>query len=342
MSTKKFTNLMQGKNCILEQTTKLDYSVEEWYHCWLQNFKTSTVKQGTIDSYNSMFRFYIQPFLGSYKLRRIQSTEIQAFYNELARNDYSKSTITLINALLTNMFRYAYRMGLVDKNPMEMVILPRARQKQKRHVLSREEQELLQQHLEGKEIGLIVTVALATGMRSGELSGLTWENIDFEKNEIHVKEILKRGRTGGYYKDSPKTDKSRRVIPLLPQISKKLMQYKIYQEYRRSRGYYSQEQREFGHLVFLRDNGSPYSDLYFCRQLKKAAEELQNQGLAFPAVTPHCLRHTFATRALENGISAKVVQELLGHSTITLTLDLYTHVMQDTKNSEMLKLANLF
>ncbi len=342
MSTKKFTNLMQGKNYVLEQTARQEYTVEEWYLCWIENFKKTTVKRGTIDSYNCMFRFYIQPFLGSFKLRRIQGTEIQSFYNELARNDYSKSTITLIHTLLTNMFRYAYRMELIEKNPMEMVILPRARPKQTRRVLSREEQQLLLEHLAGKEIGLLVTVALATGMRCGELIGLTWENIDFAKNEIHVQEILKRDRGGDFYKDSPKTSKSRRTIPLLPQISKKLKQYKLYQEYRRKTGQLPLERTDLGNLVFLRDNGAPYSDLYFCRQLKKAVDELHEAGIPFQPVTPHCLRHTFATRALENGISAKVVQELLGHSTITLTLDLYTHVMQDTKNEEIQKMSNLF
>ncbi|MBQ9120470.1 MAG: site-specific integrase [Lachnospiraceae bacterium] len=342
MSTKRFTNLMQGKDNLLAGNTMQEYTVEEWYLCWIRNFKEPTVKRGTLDSYNCMFRFYIGPFLGNIKLKHLNSTEIQSFYNELAKNDYSKSTITLIHALLTNLLRYAYRMGLMEKNPMEMVILPRARKKQERRVLSREEQQLLLSYIKGTEIEMIVTVALATGMRIGELSGLTWDNIDFSKNEIHVLEILKKQRGGDFYKDTPKTGKSRRTIPLLPQISSKLRKYQQLQEYWRKAGHLPQERRDLGHLVFLRENGAPFSDLFLCRQLKKAAERIEQDGIPFAPITPHCLRHTFATRALENGISAKVVQELLGHSTITLTLDLYTHVMQDTKTEEIQKIADLF
>ena len=342
MSTKRFASLMQGQNSISSGNTMQEYTVEEWYLCWIRNFKESTVKRGTIDSYNCMFNFYIKPFLGSIKLKMLNAAEIQSFYNELAKNDYSKSTITLINALLTNLFRYAYRMGLVEKNPMEMVILPRARQKQERRVLSRKEQNLLLSYLKGKDIEMLVTVALATGMRIGELTGLTWNNVDFVKNEIHVIEILKRERGGDFYKDSPKTTKSRRVIPMLPQISQKLKQLKQHQDSCRLLGLLPYERQDLGKLVFIRENGAPYSDSYLCRQLKRVSEEIQSAGIPFEPITPHCLRHTFATRALENGISAKVVQELLGHSTITLTLDLYTHVMQDTKTTEIQKMADLF
>ena len=84
MSTKKFTNLMSGKNSVLENATKREYTVEEWYNCWIRNFKESTVKRGTIDSYNCMFHFYIRPFLGHMKLNQLQGTEIQAFYNDFA------------------------------------------------------------------------------------------------------------------------------------------------------------------------------------------------------------------------------------------------------------------
>lgn len=342
MSTKRFASLMQGRDSILAGNTIQEYTVEEWYLCWIRNFKETTVKKGTLDSYNCMFRFYIRPFLGTIKLKNLGSAEIQSFYNELAKNDYSKSTITLIHALMTNLFRYAYRMGLVEKNPMEMVILPRARKKQTRRVLSRDEQNLLLSYLKGKEIEMLVTVALATGMRLGELTGLTWNNVDFKNNEIHVLEILKKERGGDFYKDSPKTSKSCRVIPMLPQISKKLRQYKQYQDSCRHLSMLPLERHDLGKLVFLRENGAPYSDLYFCRQLKKVCDQIRADGIPFEPITPHCLRHTFATRALENGISAKVVQELLGHSTITLTLDLYTHVMQDTKTVEIQKMANLF
>lgn len=184
MSTKRFASLMQGKDAALVISRKQDFFVSEWYTYWIDNFKVTTVKKGTLESYNKIFHLYIEPFLGDRKLSEVTSQEIQVFYNELAKNDYSKSTITLVHALVTNMFRHAYRLELIQKNPIDHIILPRGRQKQERHVLTRNEQDILLRYLVGNEIEELVIFALATGMRLGEMTGLTWENVDFEKNEV--------------------------------------------------------------------------------------------------------------------------------------------------------------
>ena len=235
-------------------------------------------------------------------------------------------------------------MEQIDKNPTELLILPRGRQKQERRVLNRTEQEILLHYLVGTELETLVIFALSTGMRIGEITGLTWEHIDFEKSEVHVCEILKQERNGSFYKDIPKTAKSNRVIPLLPQIAEKLKVHKKMQDKRRQTGRMpkAREYAYLGKLVFTRPDGTPYTDLQLCRQLKRIVTEINQDGIEFGNLTPHCLRHTFATRALENGMSAKVVQELLGHSSITMTLDLYTHVLHQTKCEEMQKLASLF
>ncbi len=344
MSTKRFTNLMQGKEAAISVRKKKDFTVDEWYIYWRDNFKVSTVKRGTLDSYNSIFNLYIHPFLGHIVLSQVSSVEIQNFYNELARNDYSKATITLIHALMTNMFRHAYRLEFIEKNPMELVILPRGRQKQERRVLSREEQEILLHYLVGSELETLVLFALSTGMRIGEITGLTWDNISFEKDEVYVREILKKDRAGNFYKDVPKTLKSVRTIPLLPKVSTRLAAYKKFQDKRQSSGRAAKakEYKFLGKLVFSRPDGSPYSDLQLCRMLRRTVDEINEDGIEFAPLTPHCLRHTFATRALENGIPAKVVQELLGHSSVTLTLDLYTHVLHETKMEEIQKMSSLF
>lgn len=335
---------MQGKDAALVVSRKKDFYLSEWYTYWIENYKATTVKKGTLDSYDKIFHLYIEPFLGDRRLSEVTSQEIQVFYNELAKNDYSKSTITLVHALVTNMFKHAYRLELIEKNPIDHIILPRGRQKQERHVLSRDEQEILLRYLVGNEIEDLVIFALATGMRLGEITGLTWENVDFDRNEVHVREILKRAPKGGFYKDAPKTSKSSRTIPILPQITERLKRLKKFQERKKLAGRMprSNDFAALGKLVFVRPDGSPYSDLQLCRILKRIVTEINRDDIEFPPITPHCLRHTFATRALENGISAKVVQEFLGHSSIKLTLDLYTHVMHHTKAEEMQKMSALF
>ncbi|MDE6872978.1 MAG: site-specific integrase [Lachnospiraceae bacterium] len=344
MSTRRFASLMQGKDAAIVISRRQDFFLSDWYVYWMDNFKATTVKQGTIESYDKIFHLYVEPFLGDRRLSEVTSQEIQVFYNELAKNDYSKSTITLVHALVTNMFKHAYRLELIQKNPIDHIILPRGRQKQERQVLSREEQNLLLRYLVGNEIEDLVIFALATGMRLGEITGLTWENVDFERSEVHVKEILKRAPKGDFYKDIPKTSKSLRTIPILPTIVERLRRLKKFQEKRKLAGRMprANDYECLGKLVFVRPDGSPYSDLQLCRLLKRIVTEINRDDIEFPAITPHCLRHTFATRALENGISAKVVQEFLGHSSIKLTLDLYTHVMHQTKAEEMQKMSALF
>lgn len=342
MSTKRFENLMLGKDTILQKSEQNNYTVEEWYYFWRDSYKLTTVKKGTIDSYNCMFNYYIRPFLGNKKISEVTGQDIQVFYNELAKNQYSKSTISLIHALTTNLFRYAYRLELIEKNPIDLIILPRGRQKQERRVLSQTEQKILLQYLANQELEILITFALSTGMRIGEITGLSWENVNFEKNELYIRRILKKDRSNQYYIDVPKTKKSSRTVPLLPQIVQLLQHCKLQQETRRLQGKFKKERKELGNLVFIRPNGSPYSDIYLCRKLRQITAEINNDKIPFAPLTPHCLRHTFATRALESGISPKVVQELLGHSSITLTLDLYTHVMQQTKSEEIQKLSSFF
>ena len=344
MSTKRFASLMQGKNAAVASRKKKDFTVEEWYIYWRDNFKSSTVKKGTLESYNSIFKLYIHPFLGHILLAQVSSVEIQNFYNELAKNNYSKATIMLIHALMTNMYRHAYRLELIEKNPMDLIIVPRGRQKKERRVLSREEQDTLLRYCIGGELETLVFFALSTGMRIGEITGLTWDNVSFDRNEVYVREILKTDRSGAFYKDIPKTSKSMRTIPLLPRVSERLSAHKKRQDKRRLSGQMPKTRtyRSLGRLVFLRPDGSPYTDLQLCRMLRRIVAEINRDGIEFPPLTPHCLRHTFATRALENGIPAKVVQELLGHSSVTLTLDLYTHVMHETKTAEIQKMAELF
>lgn len=343
MSTKKFERLMAAKECILEGSGRRDFTLTTWYDYWRNHYKIMTVKQGTIESYDKIFSMYVEPFLGDEKLEGITGDKLQSLYNELAVNDYAKATLSLIHALLSNMFRYAYRLQLIEKNPLELVELPRCREKKSRRVLSRTEQELLLKYAKGTEIDALVFLALATGMRIGEIVGLTWNHINFEKGEIYVCEILKRSRNGEFYKDSPKTKKSVRVIPMLPQLAERLKKYREIKEWQNTyRGVDGQLHQKLGNLVFTRPDGTPYSDQIICRLLRRVVAQINRDDIRFEPITPHCLRHTFATRALENGIPAKVVQELLGHSSITLTLDLYTHVLYQTKNDEMQKMSALF
>ena len=201
-------------------------------------------------------------------------------------------------------------------------------------------------------------VALGTGLRSGELRGLTWSDIDFRKREISINKTLvyiKDMETKKYvFKyQTPKTKNSIRTIPMQESVYKALKRQKIQlkemqlmcEEWKNLEG--------FEHLVFLGKNGKPISERAFQvtldgieKAINKERECIAKKNKTsfepIPHFYPHALRHTFATRCFEAGIEAKVVQGFLGHYSIAITLDLYTHVTDDKAKSEMDKLQNLY
>ena len=337
-------------------------TLNQWYEFWLNEYKCTTVKQGTVDSYRCMYEYYIRDALGDKMLAEIRSDELQHFFNDMNRSGYSKSTLSLTSVVIGSMFRQAVKNDLIGRNPVDACILPRGRKKVvDRQALSEQQQERLLKAAQGNPVEGILRLALGTGMRIGEITGLQWSDINWKKNELYVRTTLKQHRDKrDFYLDLPKTGSSNRTIPLLPEMVRVL---KEAQSKRR------EEKKEAGEmwrplpgmeqLVFLQKDGTPVSGQLVRQQLARLIDEMNGtrssaarrkadavNGRArtepMPHLTPHILRHTFATRAIERGIPPKVVQELLGHSSITMTLDLYTHVLPQTKAEEMKKLDCLF
>lgn len=326
-------------------------TLNTWYKTWITEYKALTVKKGTLESYQSMYDYYIRSVLGKKLIKDIRGEHIQKLLNSLCKEGYSKSTISLLHVLLKSLLEQAKKNELIKKNPVDMVTVPRIENKKQRRVLSIKEQEILLQELTGNELEILIRLGLATGMRIGELTGLEWCNIDFEKKEIKVSGTLKCSRESGeFYKDTPKTEKSCRVIPILPRAEQLLKKQRLSQrEQKLVKGKEWSPVKGLENLVFTRENGRPVAAQHIRQQMVHIAERINRKYYEtgkieeeFKSFTPHTLRHTFATRALENGIPPKVVQEILGHSSITMTLDLYTHVLPKTKADEMKKMAALF
>ena len=204
-----------------------------------------------------------------------------------------------------------------------------------------EEQKRFLKAIEGHRYEVLFLVALYTGLRKGEILALTWNDIDFIKNTVTVSktagrviDITKDSRSKEYIKvGTPKTAKGNRVVPLPDFLVKRLKQYKLFKK---------EESLKIG-IQFKESNNlftAKTGNIVAPPNLHEAFKEiLLKAGLEDRKF--HDLRHTYATRLFELGESAKTVQELLGHSSISMTLDIYTHVLKETKETAVKKLDEL-
>ena len=320
--------------------------LDDWFSTWMNEYKAFELKKGTIENYKRNYRLYISPYLGNCYVKEIRAEHLQKLYNDLMRAGYSYGVINLCAGILSGMFTQLMRNDIIMKNPVKLANLPKKEKRPKRRVLTDEEQHLFLKYATTSSFYNFYRLALATGLRIGELTSLTWKDIDFENECLTVTGTLKYFKDTGFYKDTPKSDSGNRTVPLLPSICKMLKHVRREQNKERlSAGSKWRPVKGLEHLVFTTKTGEPLKKRTIAYDIDHITDEINENEKDIPhfeKFSPHTLRHTFATRALENGIPPKVVQEILGHSSITMTLDLYTHVLPKTKSTEILKIANLF
>lgn len=310
--------------------------VAQWMDIWLREYKKNTIKPTTYDLYCQYNKNHITPMLGKYSLKELRNDVIQKFVNQLSEKKLDASTVCKIHNKLKAALDQAIDNELIAKNPALKMQLP-SKERIEAKVLTPEEQlrfiEVAKQHKNGK----IFILVLATGLRIGEALALTWKDIDFEKMLLSVNKTQMEYRDWTEKKNKvqygpPKTKTSIRKVPLIPVAIQLLEEMKTKQlEQKKLLG----EKYHDNNLVFCRSSGEILRSCNMRRDFIDIATEVDVMGL-----TPHNLRHTFATRGLENGIELRVMQDLLGHASIKMTADLYTHVLQDKKMESMMKLQN--
>ena len=307
-------------------------TVEEWLYFWLLTYKKNSVKQKTFDQYEGVIRVHLVPEFGDLRLVELKEAQLQKFYNRLFVNGLSARSIQIINTVLSAALKKAIKSRLILFNVCDAVELPKQTKKERR-VLSAEEQEQLLKELKKDEQGAMYIFALFTGLRRGEVLALRWSDVDLEAGIIKVTKALNRVKT---YVDSgdktklivsePKTETSKRVIPIVDSLIPLLKKQKKL----------TRDNNELD-LVFPSEAGGYIDPGNYNRKFYKI---VKRSGL--PKANPHSLRHSFATRALEAGVDLKTTQELLGHSSISITADLYTHSMMKHKKQELRKLKSVF
>lgn len=299
-----------------------DMTVSMWFDKWLENQKR--IKRSTYTTYLSNINKHIKERLGKIKLKMLTEEHIQRFVDELSVNLAPKSVWSVFSIL---------RLGLNDAYEKKLTLdlcrkikLPKITRKEVK-VFSQTEQKAIENYIENSEnkndIGIIL--CFYTGIRIGELCALQWENIDLKRGVISIENTLYRVKSKKDIKktelklSTPKSESSVREIPLPKFLIAKLKAI----------------EKESGFLI--QRNGKFIEPSVYSRRYKQILSELD-----IPYRKYHSTRHTFATRALEIGMDIKTLSEILGHSSPTVTLNLYSHSLPEHKKKEMDRLGKLY
>jgi integrase len=293
-------------------------TVGEFLDRWLKDSVRDTVRQRTYERHEELVRLHIRPILGRLKLKVLTPAHVQGFYRDRLDGGLSPATVQKIHVVLHKALDQAVKWNLIPRNVTEAVNAPRPAPKEMRP-LSPDEARKLLETARGDSLEALYVLAVHTGMRQGELLGLKWEDVDLEGGVVRIRRTLTRNK-GRLLLGEPKTKKSRRRVRLTETAAQTLREHleRQLEEIERLGDLYQDQG-----LVFTTQVGTPINPTNLRK--RSFASLLERAGL--PAIRFHDLRHTCATLLLLRNVHPKFVQELLGHATITITLDTYSHVL---------------
>ena len=297
-------------------------TVGEWLDTWLETYVKYSVKPYTLDAYQRNCDNYIKPMLGKIRLAALNAPQIQRFYNSLlTEKKLSPKTIRNIHGVFHKALEQAVKLGMVRSNPTDLCDLPKVRRKEI-HPMEQEEIAAFLKAIEGCKYELVYRVTLFTGMRQGEILGLTWDCVDFERNALYVnKQLQKTKKVGGEYVLAPTKSGRSRMITVAPSVIHLLKKQKRQQAQMRLLA--GQDWKNPWDLVFTNEHGGNLSHFMVYKTFKEIVKSI---GLGQERF--HDLRHSYAVVSLESGDDIKTVQTNLGHATASFTLDVYGHISQ--------------
>ena len=352
-SEKNFTKLTEAREWLSEQKYldstigTGDMTVDEWYKFWIVNYKEGIVADNTTKNYRTRYEASIKKEIGNMKLYDVKQLHCQRILNRMFEDGrYSYGTMDLTQITMHAIFKGAIENGYLHKNPAEGLKLKRREEEEERRVLTKDEQTVFKEYAKNTMYSNAYCLVLETGLRAGEVGGLKWEDIDFENKALYVKRtILQDPKKGGFYFGSPKTKQSKRMIPLTNEAISILENQKVYQNKLKLKS--KEWSTEWDDLVFTTVNGNPVGSSTFRMMMIRIVNNINLDRKCnsdgdtyeeFAHAYMHALRHTFATRCIENGVQPKTLQKILGHSTLSVTMDLYVHVTEDHIFEEIKKL----
>ena len=301
---------------------------------WLENSQKQNVRARTYERYEEIVRLHIDPVLGRHRLQKLSAQHVQAFYTKKLNEGLSASTVGVFHNVLHKALDMATRWGLVPRNVCDLVSPPHAEGFEIQPLTVEQAHKLLTV-ARGHRLEALFTLALATGMRRGELLALKWQDINFAVGTLQIRRILTRVPSKmpgkGYVETEPKTQKSRRSIVIAPFAVEALKQHRSRQLAAKLKAGEFWKDHDYVFCTSIGTNLNPSKDVL--DQLKVLLKKAGLHDIRF-----HDLRHSAATLLLTEGVHPKVVQELLGHSNISMTMDVYSHVLPSMQQDAISRL----
>lgn len=305
-------------------------STEEYFRFWYENYVVTNLKENTQKNYLGILDNHLIPKFGIYKIKSVNLAMIQAYLNQLGESSLSKHTCEIIQTVLRKAFKMAvFPYQLIKQNPTIYTQFPqynedRTYTREKLKIISMDQfEQILAITPKANPVYMPIQIAFNTGMRRGEVCGLQWDCVNFDKQTIQVKRNMQQYGKADWKLETPKTQAGYRKIvigPTLINILKEQKKHQMEQRFRYGEFYYE------SNFICTKENRKPVlpnSVKYYCAEIQKK--------LGFP-FSFHSLRHTHATMLLENGAKMKEVQHRLGHAKITTTMDTYSHVTRKMQN----------
>lgn len=311
LNEKELGVLATGPNVLLR-----DYLPE-----WLETVCKPSVRARTYANYRSVLNRHLIPAFGHLKIRSLTARHIQNFYAKRIAEGNKPGTIDAIHNVLSQALSNAVKWELVSRNVATQVTLPKGPGREIMP-LTEEEAKRLLEVARGHRLEIMILLAVTTGMRRGEITALRWKDIDFETGLLYVKRTVGQVPYMHYVENEPKTQAGKRKIYLPKGIMKALQEQREHQEAEaQQHGLSFEEWNPKGLIICSKRR----SYMHAHQTLNEFHKIVALAGL--PKMHFHDLRHSAATILLAKGVHPKVVQELLGHASIAITMNIYSHVL---------------
>lgn len=305
--------------------------LNQWLDIWLNKYQKTTIKLRTYIKYEYTITKHINPILGDYELDDLTSDILQDFILQKLNNgnlknnaNLSPNSVLSIFSLLKQALKYAKKLEICLKEYTSNIKLPPIKEKEINAFNRIEQQKIEEFCINSKSNYIGIIICLYTGIRLGELLALTWNDIDFNKKLLTINKtaytISKNSKNIAYI-DKPKTKKSYRIIPLPKQLINILK---------------NKKKKSTSNYIISTKKGNIVQNRSYQKTFKCILNKCNIEYKSF-----HSLRHTFATRALEQGMDVKTLSEILGHKDSTITLNRYSHSLLEHKHESMNKVGKL-